>query len=294
MTADGIRRDVAAGRLYVVERGVYTFERPEAVWDEYAARVVAAAMNRPSSVVSHESAAALHGIPVFRGSRERIHFTIDAEHGGGRRPRRHIHPRPLRPEDVVRIDGIAVTSRARTALDIATSGSLTQGICAIDAVCLRPRYPDPGAPPPVPVAELRSTLDALGPRCRGVARARTAIARSVDRSESLGESLSRCLMSEWRLPPPTLQCRYLLGGHEYWADFDWNGRLIGEFDGMGKYDDPERIEREKQRDSDFRGAGIRVLHWTWDDVCNRARFFSIITGALLDAGILATTVPLPG
>ncbi|GAA4397932.1 hypothetical protein [Tsukamurella soli] len=116
----------------------------------------------------------------------------------------------------------------------------------------------------------------------------------MDSSESLGESRSRCLMHEWGLPTPTLRRRYELCGHEYRADFDWDGRLVGEFDGMGEYAADDRIRDERARDADFQQGGIEVVHWPWADAQDRPRLFRIITQAMVRAGTLRAVPPFPG
>ncbi len=100
-------------------------------------------------------------------------------------------------------------------------------------------------------------------------------------------------MMQWRLPMPELQRRYELSGNLYFADFRWPGK-IGEFDGAGKYSDPETIRREKRRDADFRAAGYETVHWRWQDLEDRARFFTILTSAMARTGVLSAVPVFPG
>lgn len=73
---------------------------------------------------------------------------------------------------------------------------------------------------------------------------------------------------------PRLQCTHIAEGHEYRSDFDWDGRLAGDFDGRVKYGrlrrPGERFEqavmREKEREDRLRGMGIMVVRWIWADL----------------------------
>lgn len=264
-TSDTITAAVRDGRLTRLTTAMYGVPVEEEAWAAYRTRVLAFAHNW-KGVVSHESAAALHDIPFLQPTRREIHFTVDREGGGCVRGDVHVHARPLAPEDIVIVDGVRVTSRRRTAVDIALLRNLERGVCAIDAVRLQRRYPLRTDPVPVPLADLNAGLEALGRR-RGAAIARRAIALSVDCSESAGESLSRMQMLTWGLPTPALQTAHVLEGTQHFTDFEW-GTLVGEFDGRGKYgDEPEEIdevlEREKTRQELFERAGFEVVRWRW-------------------------------
>ena len=63
------------------------------------------------------------------------------------------------------------------------------------------------------------------------------------------------------------------------ADFYWEDEgVVGEFDGMGKYDDGgiEAVRREKRREDALRDLGFEVVRWTWPELFRfdvvRARF----------------------
>ena len=57
----------------------------------------------------------------------------------------------------------------------------------------------------------------------------------------------------------------------YWEEF----RTVGEFDGRVKYgrslrpgEDPgEAVYREKRREDALRDLGLKVVRWTWDELC---------------------------
>nr|WP_019200715.1 type IV toxin-antitoxin system AbiEi family antitoxin domain-containing protein [Tsukamurella sp. 1534] len=292
MSSAAISRAVDSGRLERLARGAYAVPAPpgheEPPWERYRTTVLATAPAF-NAVVSHESAAVLHGIPFLRPARSLVHFTVDRRHGGGVRRGAHIHPRPLGRHEIVLVDGARATSRVRTAIDVATTGDLERAVCAIDAVRLRRRYPSPDDPAPVTVAELEECLSGLGRR-RGVAVARRAIELSVDCSASAGESWSRMQMLSAGIPLPRLQREHVLEGRQYFADFDW-GPLIGEFDGLDKYGTTSRavtgaLAEEKAREETFAAAGIEVVRWGWRTLRAPGRLPLLLTTALARNGLI--------
>ncbi len=272
--------------------GVYGVQDAEAPqWVRDRDRVLAAALTC-DAVVSHESAAVLHAIPFLRPDRTHVHFTIDRGSGGWKRRAQHVHARPLPAEQVTVIDGVRVTSRCRTAVDTAMSGGVERGVCAFDAVRLVRRFPQPGDPAPVPLAELQECLQSLA-RCRGAATARRALELSVDCSESAGESLSRMQMLTAGLPMPRLQTPHVLEGELFYADFDW-GAVAGEFDGRVKYGtEPEEIDaalaEEKHRHELFAAEGIEVVRWRWRVLNANGGLRRLLLPALARGGLIAAT-----
>ena len=83
-------------------------------------------------MVSHASAAVLHGLPTWSTAIDRVHLTRDRSGGGRRRPVVHVHGAPLRAEDLAMLDGIAVTSLVRTVLDLARTLPMDQAVAAGD------------------------------------------------------------------------------------------------------------------------------------------------------------------
>jgi len=126
--ACGFARDLLSyharrGRFQRVQHGLYRFrDYPTAPHDEVVAAWLAA--GKESAVVSHESALDLLDLSdVIPNS---IHLTVS-------RARRylpstawvtiHTTTRPLRPGDVIRREGVRLTSPTRTILDAAEAGT---------------------------------------------------------------------------------------------------------------------------------------------------------------------------
>jgi hypothetical protein len=219
------------------------------------------------SVVSHVSAAVLHGLPVWRVELDRVHVTRRGA-GGGRVSRGlHLHIAPLDPSDVVEIDGIAVTSVARTVIDLARSVPFTQAVVVADGA-LSAQAVDREA---LLVAHERSA------RWRGGPRALRVVEFADGLTESPGESRSRVAIWRAGLPRPVVQWKVrsadgrLIGR----VDFGWPElRTVGEFDGLVKYGRlvPEGrtpadvVVAEKLREDDLRGEGLAVVRWTSGDI----------------------------
>ncbi len=269
--------------------GLYVVPGSQDAAGRYQTEVVAT-MQRRRGAASHQSAAELHDIPYIEPDRSLVHITVDRPQSGGVRGKVFLHPRPLPPADVAEVGGVAVTSRARTAVDAAMTGNLVRAVIAFDAIRLVRRYPRPEDPEPVPVTEIEACMARLGRR-RGCDVARKGLALSVTRNESAGESWARMQMLAWGIPTPDLQVRYDLGASTYYADFTFGQSLVGEFDGKGKYGetDEERAEaheREKTRQEAFEKAGFEVIRFGWPVLARDGALRALLMPSLKRHGLL--------
>lgn len=228
--------------------------------DEYPRIVIAVAGRSRMRVVSHQSAAILHRMQLFRPDDRLVHMTVRTN--GKVEAAVHLHKAELDASDVVVIDGVRVTSRALTACDVARNGSYEQAVAALDD----PLRAD------IPIAELHA-MAARFPHAEGIATLRNALLIADADAESVGESVSRAPMVGWDdIPAPTLQTRFIDDdGFIGRTDFNWFGKVVGEFDGKIKYmrswqpgERPEdAVYREKLREDRLRALGLVVVRWTW-------------------------------
>ncbi|MEE2033821.1 type IV toxin-antitoxin system AbiEi family antitoxin domain-containing protein [Rhodococcus chondri] len=274
-TDSEIRRALRAGELERLEPGIYlqaTDSESFDSLDRYRIRVRSVGTKlSPGTVVSHTSAAALHGLTLWRPDLTRVHITRNRTAGGRRSAGRHLHVAPLTSGDITHVAGIPCTSVARTVVDLACTLDLDEAVITGDSALAR----DPALD-----LEIRQVLDVTG-RKRGIAAARRVAAFLDGRSESPGESLSRVRMHQARMPAPALQKELRTPDGYFVArtDFFWEDPgIIGEFDGMGKYDTGgiEAVRTEKRREDALRDLGFEVIRWTWPELFRfdvvRARF----------------------
>lgn len=262
-----LRRLTRAGDLVRLRRGAYA-DVVAADPEGRHRQLVAATLPTLSgeACVSHQSAAVLHGLPMWPDLLDRVHV-IRPRAGGGRRGALvHVHPAPLADGDVVELDGMPVTSLARTVADCARTLSFSRGVGLGDAA-LRAG---------VEVAELdRQLLAATGRP--GVPGARRTVAFLDGRAENFGESLSRVVLRQAGVQAPELQyeVRDRAGAVVARTDFAWEERrTIAEFDGKIKYGRLLRpgetggdvVFREKIREDLLRDLGWEVVRWIWADL----------------------------
>jgi hypothetical protein len=256
--------------------------------------VAAAHAARPSGVAMGETAALLLEIPTFdvRGDRHsnamgacsgdreifghqipRVHFAL--HNLGANSGWLNLHKQEIPEHQRVEIDGLPITTDARTAIDYSLTLRIEQAVAVLDA-CTRRLIGTLDVERDIRRAVLEaksvaSALDALriaalGSEWRnGAAILRKAMTLINPASESVLESMSRVNMKRGRLPEPECgQPVHGADGHLYWCDFLWRRqRVIGEADGMSKYLSLEDLRREKIRQEALANAGWTVIRWNW-------------------------------
>lgn len=240
-----IEHRIAKGRLRRIGQGVYTVSRPKVSRE---GRWMAAILPcGEGAVLSHRSAAALWGIAP-EGPEIDVSVRRRCLHR-----RRSIHMRSrtsLPAEDVTKVDGIPVTTPARTLLDLATVLSVSALERAINEADKRDRI-DPET--------LRAKLaDFVGEP--GVVKLRTLLDRETFRlSDSRLERLFRPIAADVGLPVP--ETKVEVNGFEvdfYWPDLG----LVIETDGLRYHRTPFAQGRDHFRDQMHTAAGLTRLRFT--------------------------------
>jgi hypothetical protein len=208
--------------------------------------------------VSHRSGGALLGIALLDAPK-RVCVTFPR----GRRGEIadvHRHRGRLFPGQVRQHGRILLLSPARTVVDLGCEFGVDAAIAAADSV----------------LRDGLATRDELATALRlssgwpGVSAAARAVELADPGAESALESLSRLRITDAGLPPPEPQVTILdHAGHFcgrvdfYWDEFG----VVGESDGMGKYDDaPESLTEEKKRQGWVEDTGLIVVRWGWADL----------------------------
>ncbi len=218
------------------------------------------------TVASHLSAGVLHGLPVPHEELQRITTLRGGSGHGTRRDTRWTRRARLPTSDVTTVQGIPVTTLARTVADLARTLPFPDAVAVADAALRR-------GSETAEDARLRF-LEQLRHRQSGNALARRALVFADFRAESPGESRCRASFALAGVPIPQLQYEVYADGRLLGrADFAWpEQRLLGEYDGIGKYDalvggDTARaIRQEKAREGRIFQLGWNTIRFTHTDL----------------------------
>lgn len=225
----------------------------------------------PPLVAGHRSAGVLWNLPLPRepskparraGARSRPPSVSLVSPGRVRRTSQFgvaILPAALPLDHAAVLDGLPVTSRARTAVDLARRTGRWEAVAVADATLRAGTSPD--------------ELNAVAASCALWPGGRTAVRAAAfadARAESVAESRARVLCADLDLPTPDLQvdlgdvegwiARVDLYFRQYWTALDVDGKV--------KYTDPygpaeDVIWKEKLRQERLRRAGIQVVRLLW-------------------------------
>jgi very-short-patch-repair endonuclease len=168
---------------------------------------------------------------------------------------------------VTEVMGVPSSTGSRTVVDLARWVSFRGGVVVADSA-LR-------------LGVERHQLTSVARDCArwpGIRRARDVIEFADGRAASPLESVSRVVFHELGLPAPELQmtvARDEWGNPRIIVDFCWPELgVVGEADGLLKYDeqlDPRRtsLRDEKLRQEEIEALGYIVVRWTWDHIWRR-------------------------
>lgn len=289
LSSNEIARRVKAGTLVRIRHGVYTDGetwRAMKQWEQYRLRVQAAAetFEKPTVFARHSSAS-VWAIPTI-GQHHPVEALALKNDGGRSRAgvRRHFaSPAGL---TVVPREGLLVTDRVRTVLDLAAYTPFAEAVAPVDHV-LRPDRLQ--RLPAIAMADLEAGIGSVYSAAAG-RRIRAVLGFADAASGSAGESLSRALIHAAGFEVPVLQHKFVdADGLVGYADFYWKRcRVVGEFDGEGKYLKPEFLKgrtpaqavlMEKNRENRIRRLGMDVVRWDWDELMEAGRLERMLAAA---------------
>lgn len=259
--------DPRSGLWRRLRKGVYVdqakFEQLPP-WKRYEVRVHAFLLTHPYAVLCLESAAVVHGIPLF-GETKDIHVFAPAHKSTTRNGDVCFHTSEDARE-IVRVGEVLATSIPDTISDLARVLPPAKALAAVDAMI------SPVQGGQFELGELQSR-GAFQQSRRGV-RLREWVWDHADaRSESPGESVSRAVIRWAGFENPILQQEFRYENASDRTDFFFAScDVVGESDGWGKYDlsDPvgaeEHLRREKLREDRLRRNGHPMARWVQSDV----------------------------
>lgn len=270
LTRSMIEERVGSRHLVRVHRGVFapghTHLRREGLW---LAAVLAAGRG---AVLSHRSAAALHGLTASSGTKLEVTTAARGATIAGVR----VHSRRvLAADDRTTVAGIPATSVARTLIDLADVLPMSRLRKAFEQA-ERIRVFDGTAL----TAALDRTRGRHGP---GSAAIRTVLAEGTTVSHTRSELEDRFLdlLDRHGLPRPLVNG--FIEGME--VDACWPAaRVVVELDGWAYHRTRQAFQRDRTRSNDLTAAGYATYSFTFEDVVRRpAAVAQIVSRALAAA-----------
>jgi hypothetical protein len=264
------RKRAKVGRLHRVQQGVYSIRHRVIPRNGHLLAAVLAC--GPGAVLSHRSAAVLHGLLGEAGSR--IH--IIAPNRRGRSPRGISAHRDgtLTSKDTAKVDGIPCTRIARTLLDLAATKD--RGLCrAITQAEVERKF------------DLREVEELLrrNKGRRGVRRLRLAIGLHDPREQLTRRELEARFLDLCRrygLPLPEVNGHLVVNGISMMPDFIWReAGLIVEADSRRVHGTVAAFEKDRRRDQILAAAGWTVIRCTWRQVLDEPETLSSTVRTLL-------------
>lgn len=236
----------------------------------------------PDWVFCRQSAGIVYGLPIpFREMRT-LHVATTREQRcrASRSAQFHVIPAD---ENVRQVQGVRVVSPERAVFDCMRFASFGRALAIADSA-LRLEV--------APRGRLLAFFREAGRYRVGKSRSMKTLLLADARSESAGESIARASMIERGFALPELQvsfARPLEPHRSYRVDFLWmredGTRVIGEFDGRSKYEDPDMragrtalqvLEAERQRESQLSAYGMPILRLSYQDVLDARRFSRLL------------------
>jgi hypothetical protein len=268
---------VKASEVVRVRRGAYVDAR---LWrsadptDRYRLTVMAAMRSRRGvESASHQSALALHRLPLWHVNRSLVVLMADVEESTTTNGVRLMPLRSLVAEtEVGGLRALTVPDAVVTLSSVSMEGGVVAGDAAMRGGCCT-------------IGQLDEAAERLAPGLRGRARLRRAMATMDGRSESPGESRTRMVLSALGLPvEPQVEIIDAEGELVGRVDFLVAGRVVVEFDGAVKYQGDggtDVLLAEKRREDRLRELGYEVVRITWDELANPERIHAKVRAALL-------------
>jgi hypothetical protein len=259
LTRHDLRQLLAAHRVRRLLRGVYAASDLE---DTITLRATAASLVlKDHMVLSDRTAAWVHGVDHYRPYELSEPPALDVVTVGGRHTTRRRGTfggqRDLLPEEICEVQGVRVTTPARTGADLACLFGRREAISALDALMRT-------------CAVTRPDLDALMPRFkgrRGVTQLRELIPLATPLAESPGESWARIDIHDAGLPAPRPQFGVLVNGVEkFRLDLAYPAwKVVVEYDGEAHHSSAADRAHDEARRAWLRRHGWIVIVVTKED-----------------------------
>jgi hypothetical protein len=258
LSAQAIDRRLRAGRLHRIHRGVYAVGHP--LLSETGRRWAAVLACGADAVLSDRSAADAWGL------RPSATATMHVSVGPLTRVRLRgivAHRRSLFGDEVTELEGLPLTTPARTLVDLAAGGLRGRQLeAALDRAA---------EPLRVDFGEIHRLLErhAGRPGVPALGALLTRYAPGSINTLSVLEEIVLELCDEHGLPRPLVNA--VVEGKR--RDFYWpHARLVVEADGFAYHHSPAALDDDRERDVRLTLAGFTVLRFTYAQ-CTRRRSY---------------------
>ncbi len=214
------------------------------------------------SVVSHEAAAAIHGLPLFPPNA----IVLTVPHGDHERTRRGVRVHQstdLRSSHVTTIDGLPVTTVARTLFDLAAVVGRERLARSLDEAHVSRLCP---------ISEVQGLYDALRrPGKRGMKRLAQLLAvrgPGYVPPESVLEWRLHKVLDDPRLPKPRRQFHVpWRSAAEQRVDLAFpEAHVIVEGDGRRWHARMDQMAADRRRDREAMNHGWRCYRFVWEEI----------------------------
>ena len=225
--------------------------------------------SRRSGVVSGLSASAMLGTKWIEPT-----HPAEVVHSNRRAPDMlTVHTDALAAGETLSVDGMRVTTAARTAFDLGRRLPVTEAVQRVDALMNATG---------LAAGEIERVMDAH-PRVRGRKTLRRALALVDGGAESPYETLTRLILVRAGLPAPPTQVP-VIDGHGFvvaYVDMGWRDlRVAVEYDGAQHWTDPRQRRRDIERLADLDALGWIVIRVSSDMLRMPATIVARVRSAL--------------
>ena len=226
-------------------------------------------------VLTHTSAAVMHGLDVWNCDLSVVHLTRTDEQTTRQRPDIAYHHGKIPDDHLVELgEGRLMSAAVRAAVEHATISSIESGLCTVNSFLHLANQTD--------LAAVRGVHESMA-QWPGTQALNITLRLARPGVESVGESRVVYLCWEFHLPSPEHQFEvrdpsgHLIG----LSDFAWRKhRMLGEFDGKTKFEKflrdgespADALFREKHREDLMREySGFGMIRFIWSDFRTRRR-----------------------
>ncbi len=251
-----------------VSRGLY---RPSDWNFELEAAARALSQASPGAWISHVTAGRLHNqlLPPSLSDTAELHLSKPRALPSVRRKGVVGHTVIARDDEIELLDGIRISTRSRTWLDLARRLSLADLVCMGDQIIRVPRAQFEGRSEPFDTLDGLRALVGRHPNLQGIVRAREALELMRVGSDSAPESMLRLAMADANLPEPDLQIALRPGdAMSPTADLGYRHRRLAiQYDGGHHLLETQSLS-DRRRDKAFELAGWTVLVLSKEDLAD--------------------------